>query len=194
MHTISSIFTGRSAAVSRPFAKAFLVTSFVLMTSLGAYVRIPLPFSPVPITLQTFFVILGGAMLGRKLGALSQFSYLTLGAFGLPVFQGYASGLFHIFGPTGGYLAGFVPAAFIVGKILERKNAARNFARITLAMAAGLFTIYFFGISWLMISMRVGLTTAIFLGFTPFIPGALVKLIAAASIYRKIGTRVDEII
>ena len=100
MITISSIFTHKNIIINKQAERAFLVTSFIILTALGAYVRIPLPFTPVPITLQTFFVILCGAILGKKLGSLTQTSYVILGTLGLPIFQGYGAGFLHLAGPT----------------------------------------------------------------------------------------------
>jgi biotin transport system substrate-specific component len=97
---------------SKKAVAAIGVTFFVLATALSAYVRIPVPGSPVPITLQTFFVLLAGAVLGRKLGAASQIGYVILGAVGLPIFQGAGYGIAYLFGPTGGYLMGFAAAAY----------------------------------------------------------------------------------
>ena len=96
MHTISSISTDKGVIANKLAIRAILVVSFVIMTALGAYVRIPLPFSPVPITLQTFFVLLCGAVLGRKFGALAQAGYVGLGVLGIPLFQGYGAGLLHL--------------------------------------------------------------------------------------------------
>ena len=155
---------------------------FVILMVLGAYVRIPLFFTPVPITLQTFFVLLAGAMLGRKWGALSQLTYLFLGLSGLPVFQGYGAGAAHIFGPTGGYLIGFVFASYVVGYLLQQRKDAGIF-RILASMAVGLVVIYAFGITWLKLLLGTDLSTAFILGLYPFLPGAVVKLIAASSLY-----------
>jgi biotin transport system substrate-specific component len=90
---------------------------FGAATAMGAYIMIPLP--PVPITLQTLFVVLAGALLGGRLGALSQVVYLLLGIIGLPVFHGGKGGLGILLGPTGGYLVGFIAAAYVVGKLIE---------------------------------------------------------------------------
>ncbi|MCH7819743.1 MAG: biotin transporter BioY, partial [Candidatus Marinimicrobia bacterium] len=87
-----------------------LVGGFALLTALGALIRIPLPFTPIPITLQTFFVLLAGAMLGSKRGTLSQMVYVFAGAAGIPIFAGMSSGLALLAGPTGGFLAGFLLA------------------------------------------------------------------------------------
>ena len=188
MTTISTVLSGRDVTVSKSFTRVFLVLSFALMTALGAYIRVPLPFTPVPITLQTFFVVLSGAFLGKKLGVASQISYIVFGALGIPVFQGYASGILHLAGPTGGYIVGFIVSAFIVG-ILTEKN--RSFSRIFVSMLIGLLTIYFFGILWLVIGFRLSILNALFLGMLPFIPGAIAKLVAASWVYNKFSGKTN---
>ncbi|MBI4972331.1 MAG: biotin transporter BioY, partial [Candidatus Omnitrophica bacterium] len=95
------------------------VAVLVILTSLGAFVRIPLPFTPVPITLQTFFVLLSGAFLGSNLGAVTQLSYILLGVSGLPIFTAAGSGPLYLFGPTAGYLWGFVLASLFIGKFIK---------------------------------------------------------------------------
>ena len=188
MTTISTVLSGRDVTVSKSFTRVFLVLSFALMTAIGAYIRVPLPFTPVPITLQTFFVVLSGAFLGKKLGVASQISYIVFGALGIPVFQGYASGILHLAGPTGGYIVGFIVSAFIVG-ILTEKN--RSFSRIFVSMLIGLLTIYFFGILWLVIGFRLSILNALFLGMLPFIPGAIAKLVAASWVYNKFSGKTN---
>ena len=95
---------------------------FAALTAAVAWFKIPLPFTPVPITLQTLMVLLSGAMLGSYYGALSMIIYLIVGAIGLPVFAGGASGIGVLFGPTGGYLFSYPIASFAVGKMLEKKK------------------------------------------------------------------------
>ena len=189
MATISLILNAKDIVINRRLTKAILVGSFIIMTALGAYVRIPIPFSPVPITLQTFFVILCGAMLGRKLGSFAQASYVGLGTLGMPIFQGYGAGFLHLAGPTGGYLVGFIAASFIVGAIVDRKRDSANLSYILFAMSMGLLTIFACGITWLAVGYRAGFTKAVSMGFIPFIPGAAAKLITAAWIYSKIKSK-----
>lgn len=164
---------------------------FIIATALGAYVRIPVPGTPVPITLQTFFVVLSGAVMGRKLGLLSQAGYLFLGAAGLPVFQGYACGAAHIFGPTGGYLIGFLAASFIAGKIL--KDSSAGIFKTVAAFTAGNAALYTFGILWLMAIYRITLISAITIGVLPFLAAEAVKILAAAALYQKISRRSEKI-
>ena len=161
------------------------VISFMALTVAGAYIRIPLPFTPVPITLQTFFVILAGALLGRKLGFLSQAGYLLIGIFGLPVFTGGAYGFARLFGPTGGYLIGFVLAAYAIGKLLGNDNDA-PFVKIVGAMLVGLAILFVTGTIQLAYVMHTSLEKAVALGVLPFIPGDIIKSIAAATIYQRV--------
>lgn len=164
---------------------------FVILMSLGAFIRIPLPFSPVPITLQTFFVLLSGAFLGSGLGGLSQLGYLILGIAGVPVFSGAASGLFYAFGPTGGYLAGFIVSAFIVGKFI--KYAGSNlFALIVLFLAADLILLLC-GVLWLRVILGQDFVNLLSIGLVPFLPGDLLKIALAAGIYRRLKPRLEEI-
>jgi len=154
-------------------------------------VRIPVPGTPVPITLQTFFVVLAGAVLGKKLGFSSQLGYIIMGIFGLPVFQGYAFGLAHLAGPTGGYLVGFVAASFVVGKMLE--GAKPSVRRITASFIAGNIVIYSLGVLWLVIGYRYQIANALFVGVMPFIPAEIGKVAAAVLVYSKIAPRSKEI-
>src|SRR3989338_1336836 len=95
---------------------------FAALTGAVAWFKIPLPFTPVPITLQTLMVLLSGAMLGPYYGALAMILYILVGALGLPVFAGGGSGIGALLGPSGGYLFSYFIAAFVVGKMLEKKN------------------------------------------------------------------------
>ncbi len=156
------------------------VATFTILTALGAFVWIPLPFTPVPITLQTFFVLLGGATLGRKLGTLSQLLYLGLGGLGLPIFAGISGGLSRLVGPTGGYFIGFVLAAYLVGRMAEKKKS--NLLSLMLIMGLGQGVILSLGTLWLACVLRIGIVQALYLGLIPFLPGDTLKLMGAASI------------
>ena len=157
---------------------------FAALTGVGGLIAIPLPFTPVPITLQTFFTFLAGAILGKYLGALSQLIYLLLGVVGIPVFAKGSSGIGILLGPTGGYLAGFVPAAFLVGWILERKEKP-PLGLIFLAMVVGLLAIYLPGVGWLMWVARMNLVKALLLGALPFLPGDGIKIVLGAFIVKR---------
>jgi len=173
---------GRDIIRNRTANLAIGCAVFVVLMVLGAYVRIPLFFTPVPITLQTFFVLLSGALLGRKWGAISQAAYLSIGAFGLPVFQGYGSGASHIFGPTGGYLFGFIAASYVAGLLIGPDNRKAQL-KIAASMAASLAVIYTFGVIWLKLFLGVSFSAALVMGLYPFLPGAAIKLIAASYVY-----------
>jgi biotin transport system substrate-specific component len=156
--------------------KLVLVLAGSALIALAAQVRIPLPFSPVPVTGQTFAVLLVAAALGR-LGLASVIAYLIEGAFGLPVFAGATFGVATIVGPTGGYLIGFALAAAIVGSAAER-SWDRHLATALAAMFVGEVAVYACGLAWLArFPLPVSLLDA---GLVPFIPGDLVKMVLAA--------------
>lgn len=159
-------------------ATASLVVGFALLTALAAQVRIPLPFTPVPITGQTFAVLLAGAALGSVAGAASQVLYVVLGAVGLPFYAGGASGWTVATGATGGYLVGFIVAAWVVGTLAERRQD-RTVATAVPAFLLGSVVIHLFGVPWLAAILDVGWTEAAGLGSVPFIPGDLVKIALA---------------
>lgn len=160
---------------------------FGALTAVGAYIHIPLP--PVPITLQTLFVALSGALLGGSLGALSQIVYILLGVIGLPVFAGGKSGIGVLFGPTGGYLIGFVAGAYVIGKLTSLRPKP-GLPWIMGSMAAGIAVVYLLGILQLMVVAELSLPKAIAVGLLPpMIIGDIVKIIAAALISRKVRDR-----
>lgn len=137
-----------------------------------------LPFSPVPITGQTFAVLLVGMAFGSRRGALTLLAYLVEGAAGLPVFAEAKSGIATILGPTGGYIVGFVAAAWVVGKLAER-GFDRSLLKTLAAMVVGNAVIYLFGVAWL--SRFVGgLEATLAAGMYPFLIGDAVKAVLAA--------------
>src|SRR3989338_9363878 len=128
----------------------FLVFSalFAALTAAVSPIKIPLGFTPVPITMQTLMVLLSGAMLGPYYGALSMVLYIVVGALGLPVFAGGSSGIGVLLGPTGGYLFSYFIAAFVIGKLVEKRTKANKevrFAHYAAAMLAGTLIIYLLG-------------------------------------------------
>lgn len=155
-----------------------LICAGALFVAALAQVRIPLPFTPVPITGQTFAVLLVGAALGSKRGFAALLTYLAMGAAGLPFFAGGASGVHHLVGPTTGYLIGFVAAAWLVGWLAER-GLERRLPQAVLVFLAGEVVIYLFGVPWLAVVLG-SLEKAILAGFLPFLIGDAIKLIAAA--------------
>ena len=168
-----------SAAARRTIAVVF----FLSATVLGAFVRIPLPFTPVPVTLQTFFVLLAGACLGAGAGASSQLLYLVLGAAGAPVFAGAACGLSALFGPTGGYLAGFAAAAFLIGVL--KKYCADSFPLTLALFILAALLILLCGSLWLKAALNLEPAAAFRLGVAPFLAGDLFKAGAAGLVYWK---------
>lgn len=160
---------------------ATAVVAIALLTAVAAQVRVPLPFTPVPITGSTFAVVLGGAALGMRAGAASQLLYLALGAVGLPVFT-EASGGWQVFlGATGGYLVGFVLAAALVGWLAEQRYD-RRFVTAVWLFALGNLVIYAVGVPWLMAVTGFGPGEAIAKGVVPFLAGDLLKIAAAAGL------------
>jgi len=156
--------------------KLVLVLAGSALIALAAQVRFALPFSPVPVTGQTFAVLLVAASLGR-LGLASVIAYLAEGAMGFPVFAGGAAGPAYMTGPTGGYLLGFALAAAIVGAAAEREWD-RRLATSLLVMFLGEIAIYACGVAWL---ARFPLTVPLLqAGLIPFIPGDLFKMVLAA--------------
>jgi biotin transport system substrate-specific component len=155
-----------------------LVVGFALFTALMAQIAIPLGFTPVPITGQTFSVLLAGAALGWRAGAASMALYVALGATGLPFYAEARGGWEVATGATGGYLIGFVVAAALVGHLAERRQD-RSVATAIPAFLAGTAVIYLFGVTWLAGNLGVGATEAMELGLVPFVIGDLVKVALA---------------
>jgi biotin transport system substrate-specific component len=155
-----------------------LVVTAAALTALAAQWRIHLPFTPVPITGQTFAVLLTGAALGWKLGAAGQLLYVTVGALGAPVFSDASGGVEVITGATGGYLIGFVFAAGVVGWMAGHRQD-RTFATMFTAFILGSMVVYAFGVTGLMVSADMSLTGAVEAGAVPFLLGDLIKAAAA---------------
>ncbi len=153
-----------------------LILAGSLLVALFAQIEIPL--QPVPITGQTFAVLLVGAALGSKRGAASLALYLTEGTLGLPFFAGAASGLSRLTGATGGYLIGFVMAAFVIGRLAER-GLERSVRTSLIPFLAGTVVIYLFGVAWLAVVLG-SVSQAIAAGLLPFLVGDTIKLLAAA--------------
>lgn len=156
-----------------------LCFAFSLLTALAAQISVPLPFTPVPLTGQVFAVLLAGALLGSRLGALAMFAYLFEGASGLPFFYGGRGGVAHlIFSPTAGYLWAYPLAAFVAGYLAER-GWDRRFLSAAAAMALGSLLILaggFFGLLRFMPAPQ-----AFAQGVVPFIIGDAIKIALAAA-------------
>lgn len=159
------------------------VIGFAAAVAAASQIAIPLPFTPVPVTLQPMLVILAGMMLGPAAGAASMALYLVAGAAGLPVFTPIgAPGVARFFGPTGGYLLAYPAAAYVAGALVRGPSP---FARRVLAAVAGIAVIYLGGIAQLSV-LNLSVVRAVQLGVTPFAALDLVKAIVAAAIT---GTR-----
>lgn len=165
----------RSAAIPSGLARAFGIAAVVVLIGLGAHVRFFLPSSPVPVTLQTFFVLLAGAMLGPRDGMIAALCYIAAGAAGGPLFALGPGGVAYLCGPTGGYLVGFVAAAGVVGLVAGGNNAAR----LAAGLLAGGALILLLGALHLALVTGLGFRRAMEIGVGPFIAGDLLKVAAA---------------
>lgn len=177
----------RSRYQARLVYKVLLALGMAGLTGLAAQVRIPLPWSPVPVTAQTFAVLLSGVMLGRWWGGASMALYAGLGALGMPWFSGWAHG----FGSTGGYIVGFILASLFMGHMTDKYIRSRSFfSMLGLMLFANFVFIYGLGLVglglWLGLvkSGAVSLTGLLWMGAVPFIAGDITKAVVAAAIAR----------
>ena len=154
---------------------------FTAIICISAYISIPLPFTPVPITLQTAAVMLCAVLLGGKKGAMAVILYVILGAVGLPVFSGGKGVIGVLVGATGGYIWGFIPAAYITGKITEIFTI-KSFKAYFAVMALGVVIIYIAGTMQYSFTANISFTAALASAVTPFIFADTVKIAAAAMI------------
>lgn len=150
-----------------------LTALFSALIAVGAYIRIPVP--PIPITLQTFFVILSGTLLGKNYGSLSVIVYILLGLLGLPVFSG-GGGIYYVLNPSFGYIIGFILCAFIVGKIVHKKENP-SFRRIFISSLISVFSVYIVGIIYYILVLGIftdnadwSAKTILVSGFLVFVP------------------------
>jgi biotin transport system substrate-specific component len=178
--TILDQVSMRAASANAWTGVQILSVLFVaVLTAAAAQLSFPLPFTPVPFTIQPMVVLIGAAALGSRLGALAQVIYLMAGIAGFPVFA-YSpelpQGVLRLMGPSGGYLMAFPVAAFVTGLLAERGFDRRYFTSI-LAMAAGLSVIFAGGVAW--IAAAAGLQTALAAGLYPFILVDVIKIVAA---------------
>jgi len=173
--------------------KLALALGIALLTGLAAQLRVPLPWSPVPLTGQTFAVLLAGVLLGRWWGGVSLALYAGLGIAGVPWFTGFGSGLGYLAGPTGGYIIGFIFAALFLGYFTDKYVRARSFvSMLALMLFANFILIYVPGLLQLglWVSLVKGqaiiLTNLLMMGAIPFIIGDITKAVLAAAIARGI--------
>jgi biotin transport system substrate-specific component len=176
------------AAVARPQApslalpyQVMLVISGSLLVALAARVSLPLPFTPVPLTLQNFAVLLVGLLLGRRAGFAALVLYLAEGAAGLPVFSPMGlGGIAQLLGPTGGYLLAYPVVAYLAGWIAERDRS--SFARSAVAATVAEIFLFVAGVGWLMAFFHVPLVRAAQFGLYPFFFAEVMKVLLAAGI------------
>ena len=173
--TIANVYLPRSAVNT-----VLLMVGFAVLTALAAQLRFHIPGTPVPVTGQTFAVLLSGAALGSRAGAGSQAIYWLMGAVGLPVFAQQAGGWEAATGATFGYLFGFVVAAWVVGALAEQ-GRDRTVAQAIPAFLVGNLIIYAFGVPWLMYSVSSidTIGAALTAGFMPFIAFDIIKVVLA---------------
>jgi biotin transport system substrate-specific component len=173
---------------SNSLQKMVLAALMAALTAAGAYMVLPL--GPVPIVLQSLFVLLSGLLLGSRWAAASMGVYLLAGVLGLPVFAGGSGGLAKLLGPTGGYLVGFPLAAFIIGMVAERSRG--KLWLNLLGLVAGSLIIYLFGVTWLKIVLGISAGKALAMGMFPFLPGDALKIGAALVLGRSLAPLVES--
>lgn len=178
-NTLAFTLTHRLHLNRSRLADLGMVLTGSLVVALLAQVRIPLPFTPVPLTGQTLGVLLVAAALGSRRGAAALALYLVEGLAGLPVFAGGSLGLARLMGPTGGYLIGFIAAAYLVGSLAE-KSWDRRWDRVALMFVLGQAVIYLFGAGFL--ATVTGISQAWVAGIAPFLLGDVLKAAAAAAL------------
>lgn len=171
------------------------IVGFSLITAIAAQPEIRLPYTPVPITLQTLAVLLAGAVLGSRRGFMSQALYLAEGAVGLPVFAGGAASVVHLMGPTGGYLWSYPFAAALIGWLVER-GASRRAVTLAAALIASDLVILASGLVWVHQFFGTDFRQALGLAFYPFVVGDMVKVVVVGlslpRILIRFGNRVAE--
>ncbi|MBR6444093.1 MAG: biotin transporter BioY [Firmicutes bacterium] len=173
--------------------------SYLLLAALMAavcavcsWISIPLPFTPVPLNLGMLAVFLAGSILGWKYGSISMIVFVLLGAAGLPVFHGFTGGLGIITGPTGGYIAGYIVAAFLIGLMTDtyfrnrrtKGSKAVVYAILALAMVQGLAACYALGTAWFMHISGTAFKASLIMCVVPFLPGDALKIALATVLAR----------
>ena len=181
-----NVFVGKLSKVTS--TQLFWILGFSILTVFAAQVSIPI--KPVPFTLQTMLVVLSGAFLGARNGAISQLSYLAAGAIGLPVFANFNLGIAVLFGPTGGYLIAFPIAAYVVGKIIEQN---KSLLAIASAMILGTLLILLSGALYLSLFFGGNFSEAFKAGVLIFTVWDVIKISAAISIYYTVSKKYPKL-
>jgi biotin transport system substrate-specific component len=159
-----------------------LASLMAALTAVGAYIHIPI--GPVPIVLSTLFVVLSGLLLGSRWGMASMGLYLLVGAIGMPVFAGGKGGFAHFFGPTGGYLFGYILASWITGFISEKSRGL--LVLDILAVLVGSLAIYGLGVPWLKIVTQLSWSKTLMVGVVPFLIGDAIKACVVVVLARSV--------
>jgi biotin transport system substrate-specific component len=180
-----------SPVQSRAVRRGIAIGLGTLLVALSAQVVVPVPFSPVPMTLQPLAVLAVGGLLGAAGGVSALLLYIVLGALGLPVFAGGGAGFLHLVGPTGGYLLAFPIAAGVTGALAGREP--RSPLRVLLACALGMVIIHAGGVAQLAL-LGGDPALAIRVGFVPFFTGDLLKVGLAAALILVAGPRVRSLL
>ena len=183
--------------------RIIIIALFAALLVAGAYVTIPI--GPVPITLQTAFVLLAGVLGGKKIAGPAIAIYLSLGAMGLPIFSGGIGGFAHFAGPTGGFLISWLAAAPITGYLTDRgfripqetktdKVSKKQLLWMILGVVVGTLIIYGIGIPYMKFVLSISWSQALVAGFLPFLPGDLVKIVAVVLLGNLFALRVREFV
>jgi biotin transport system substrate-specific component len=185
----ADVWPGRTDGFSRVLRTVILVALGTALLTLSAKINLPLPY--VPMTLQTLVVLVIGAAYGWRLGVVTVIAYLAEGAIGLPVFAGPVGGLAPFMGPTGGYLVGFVAAAFIAGWLSER-GWDRSVPLLFVAMGLGHIVILAAGFAWLAFGIKLGPEKAWLVGIAPFVAASVIKNALGAAAVPAIRRMLDR--
>lgn len=167
---------------------------FAALTAIGAFISIPI--GPVPISLQTFFVLLSGIILGSRKAMLSQIVYVMLGLIGLPIFAGFSGGFQTVFKPSFGFIIGFIIAAYAVGKISEKKSKSIKY--MSIAVIAGSLIMYMVGIPYMyyilniMLSKNLDIIQIMKIGMFMFVPGDILKALVVVLIGKKLQGKLEN--
>ncbi|MHB8869174.1 MAG: biotin transporter BioY [Thermoleophilia bacterium] len=164
---------------------------FTAVVAVSSWVSVPLPISPVPLTLQTLAVLVAGGLLGRTWGPVCVFVYLLVGVVGVPVFSSFGAGPGVLFGPTGGYLVGFVPAAFLMGVAgdwvrARGEGGAGKLGVLVVGAVAASVVVYAAGVPWLALVTGMSVRAAAVAGMVPYLFGDVVKAVAAVALVRSV--------
>ena len=164
--------------------RMILYALFAALTAICSMISIPLPFTPIPINLATLSIFLAGGLLGAKGGTVSQTVYVLLGAVGLPVFHSFTGGLGVLTGPTGGYIIGYIVAAFMIGFMINK--IGYRYVWISISMIVGIAACYALGTLWFIVSTHTGLAEALMLCVVPFLIGDAIKIVIGTVLVKKL--------